>query len=207
MDKMYYAIGEVAKQSGLSTTTLNRWHNNGMLVAHHMSSVGKKKFYSQEQLDKLLNRQQIEQKRIVIGYARVSSHSQKEDLNRQIELLESYLIAQGESFTIISDLGSGMNFNKKGLIKLIQMIEHNEVSKIVITYKDRLVRFGFDLLKQICDIHQTEIEVINHTEKSSDEVELSNDLIEIITAFSARLYGKHSHKKTKLLDVMKDESL
>lgn len=100
-----------------------------------------------------------------------------------------------------------MNFNKKGLIKLIQMIEHNEVSKIVITYKDRLVRFGFDLLKQICDIHQTEIEVINHTEKSSDEVELSNDLIEIITVFSARLYGKHSHKKTKLLDIMKDESL
>ena len=128
-------------------------------------------------------------------------------MNRQIELLESYLIAQGEPFTIISDLGSGMNFNKKGLIKLIQMIEHNEVSKIVITYKDRLVRFGFDLLKQICDIHQTEIEVINHTEKSSDKVELSNDLIEIITVFSARLYGKRSHKKTKLLDVMKDESL
>ena len=82
------------------------------------------------------------EKRITIGYCRVSSHKQKDDLERQIDNVKTYLLAKGQPFEIISDIGSGINYKKKGLQELIRRISQNQVEKVVVLYKDRLLRFG-----------------------------------------------------------------
>ena len=138
-----------------------------------------------------------------MAYARVSSNDQKEDLKRQIIVLESYCAKNGWSFEIIQDLGSGLNYRKRGLIKLIKLICTNQVERLVITHKDRLLRFGAELLFTLCEIFGTEVIIINRTEDSTFEEDLAQDVLEIITVFSARLYGSRSHKNKKIVQQLK----
>ena len=136
--------------------------------------------------------------------ARVSSHDQKEDLERQCGVLESYCAKCGWQFELIKDLGSGMNYNKKGLKQLLEMLFDGKINRLVITHKDRLLRFGAELIFNICEIKNVEVVIINQgdTPKSYEE-ELAADIIEIITVFSARLYGSRSHKNKKLLEQIR----
>lgn len=134
----------------------------------------------------------------MIGYCRVSSNKQKDDLKRQVENVKTYMIAKGYQFEIITDIGSGINYNKKGLNQLIDMITNSEVEKIVILYKDRLVRFGFELIENLCNKYDTTIEIIDNTEKT-EEQELVEDMIQIISVFSARLQGNRANKAKKMI--------
>ncbi len=109
------------------------------------------------------------EKRITIGYCRVSSHKQKDDLERQIDNVKTYLLAKGQPFEIISDIGSGINYKKKGLQELIRRISQNQVEKVVVLYKDRLLRFGFELIEYIASLYNCEIEIIDNTEKSEQQ--------------------------------------
>ena len=109
------------------------------------------------------------EKRITIGYCRVSSHKQKDDLERQIDNVKTYLLAKGQPFEIISDIGSGINYKKKGLQELIRRISQNQVEKFVVLYKDRLLRFGFELIEYIASLYNCEIEIIDNTEKSEQQ--------------------------------------
>ena len=109
------------------------------------------------------------EKRITIGYCRVSSHKQKDDLERQIDNVKTYLLAKGQPFEIISDIGSGINYKKKGLQDLIRRISQNQVEKVVVLYKDRLLRFGFELIEYIASLYNCEIEIIDNTEKSEQQ--------------------------------------
>ena len=186
----YYTINEFSKLIGKSPQTLRNWDKKGYLIPHHKGRNGYR-YYSEEQLNWVLNIKPKE--RIVIGYCRVSSNKQKDDLERQVESVKKYLLAQGKSFKIITDIGSGINYHKKGLQELIKRIENNEVEKVVVLYKDRLVRFGFELIEYIASINNCEIEVIDHTEKT-EEQELVEDLIQIVTVFSCRLQGKRANK-------------
>ena len=136
--------------------------------------------------------------REVIGYRRVSSNKQKDDLQRQIENMKLYLTAQGKPFKIISDIGSGINYKKKGLKELLKLITQNKVEKVVILYKDRLLRFGFELVEYIANLYNCEIEIIDNTEKSEQQ-ELVEDLVQIITVFSCKLQGKRANKARKLV--------
>lgn len=113
------------------------------------------------------------------------------------------MIARGYSFEIITDIGSGINYKKKGLKELIEKINNREVSKVVILYKDRLIRFGYELIEYFCELNGAEIEIIDHDEKSKEE-ELRDDLIQIITVFANRLYGQRSRKTKKLIDEVKN---
>jgi len=108
------------------------------------------------------------------------------------------MIAKGYSFDIITDIGSGINYNKKGLNELIDLITNTEVEKIVILYKGRLLRFGFELVENLCEKYGTTIEIIDNTEKT-EEQELVEDLIQIVTAFSCRLQGKRANKAKKMI--------
>lgn len=108
------------------------------------------------------------------------------------------MIAKGYQFEIIQDIGSGINYNKKGLNKLIDMITNSEIEKVVILYKDRLIRFGYELIENLCNKYGTTIEVIDSTEKS-EEQELVEDLIQIVTVFSCRLQGKRANKAKKMI--------
>ena len=109
------------------------------------------------------------EKRITIGYCRVSSHKQKDDLERQIDNVKTYLLAKGQPFEIISDISSGINYKKKGLQELIRRISQNQIEKVVVLYKDWLLRFGFELIEYIASLYNCETEIIDNTEKSEQQ--------------------------------------
>jgi putative resolvase len=108
------------------------------------------------------------------------------------------MIAKGYFFDVVTDIGSGINYNKKGLNQLIDMITNSEVEKIVILYKDRLLRFGFEIIENLCNKYGTTIEIIDNTERT-EEQELVEDLIQIVTVFSCRLQGKRANKAKKMI--------
>lgn len=192
----YYSIREFSKILGVSAQTLRNWDAKGKLHPHHTSSNGYR-YYSQEQLNQVMNiKPNLD--RLVIGYCRVSSNKQKDYLERQIENMKMYLTAQGKPYEIITDIGSGINYNNKGLKELIQRITQNKVEKIVVLYKDRLLRFGFELVEYIASLHDCNIEIIDNTEKTEQQ-ELVEDLVQIITVFSCKLQGKRSNKARKLV--------
>ena len=198
----YYSIHEFSKRIGVSAQTLRNWDNNGKLHPHHTTASGYR-YYSEEQIHQILNIKP-KKNRVIIGYCRVSSQKQKEDLERQIDHVKTYLLAKGQPFEIISDIGSGINYKKKGLQELIKRISENQVDKVVVLDKDRLLRFGFELVEYIASLYNCEIEIIDHTEKS-DQQELVEDLVQIITGFSCKLQGKRAKKAKKLVQELIQE--
>ena len=201
----YYSIGEFANQIGKTIQTLRNWDKKGILKPSHVTKGGTR-YYSEEQLNHFLglkSEKQINKK--IIGYCRVSSHKQKDDLERQIENVKTYMYAKGYQFEIITDIGSGINYNKRGLNQIIDMVTHSEVEKIVVLYKDRLIRFGYELIENLCDKFGTVIEIIDSTEKT-DEQELVEDLVQIITVLSCRLQGKRANKAKKMIkELLEDD--
>ena len=158
----YYSIHEFSKIIGVSAQTLRNWDSNGKLHPHHTTTSGYR-YYSDEQLSQVMNVKP--RNRITIGYCRVSSHKQKDDLERQIDNVKTYLMAKGQPFEIISDIGSGIDYKKKGLRELIKRISQNQVEKVVVLYKDRLLGFGFELVEYIASLYNCEIEIIDNTDK------------------------------------------
>ena len=200
----YYSIGQFAKLIGKTEQTLRNWDKSGVLKPSHVAPSGFR-YYSQEQLNHFLGIKNIKPERKIIGYCRVSSNKQKDDLERQVQYVKEYMIAKGYQFEIITDVGSGINYNKQGLNKLINMITNNEVEKIVILSKDRLVRFGYELIENLCLKYGTTIEIIDNTEKT-EEQELVEDLVQIITVFSCKLHGKRANKAKKMIqELVKDD--
>ncbi len=189
-------IGEAAKLLGVSVQTLRKWERTGELTPDRKSQGGTRYY----QLDRLLGVRDVETD-LTIAYARVSSHDQKDDLKRQAQRLESYCTAKGWSFEVIQDLGSGMNYRKRGLKRLLDLILDRRISRLVLTHKDRLLRFGAELVFTLCEARQVEVVIINQGQEASFEEELAQDVLEIITVFSARLYGSRSHKNRKLLEA------
>ena len=193
-------ISEAARILGVTTTTLRNWDKKGLLKPDELTK-GKARRYRIESL-RNINRNIIFTKDDLktIAYARVSSHDQKEDLTRQVQLLELYCAKHGYKYEVIQDIGSGMNYYKKGLTKLIDLILDNQVQRLILTHKDRLLRFGAELVFSICEAKNVEIIIINQGDETpSFEEELAKDVLEIITVFSARLYGSRSKKNKKLI--------
>ena len=201
----YYSIGQFAKAIGKTTKTLRNWDKNGKLKPVRVEDTGYR-YYSQEQLNHFLGlklEKQINKK--IIGYCRVSSHKHKDDLERQIENVKTYMYAKGYQFEIITDIGSGINYNKKGLNQIIDMVTNSEVEKIVVLYKDRLIRFGYELIENLCNKFGTIIEIIDNTEKTEQQ-ELVEDLVQIVTVFSCRLQGKRANKAKKMIkELIEDD--
>ena len=194
----YYSIGKFSRLIGKNAQTLREWDKKGELKPHHITPSGYR-YYSQEQLNHFLGlKGVVANTKKVIGYCRVSSNKQKDDIERQIDNVKTYMIAKGYQFDVITDIGSGINYNKKGLNQLIDMITDSKVEKIVVLYKDRLLRFGFEIIENLCKKYGTIIEIIDNTEKTEDQ-ELVEDLIQIVTVFSCRLQGKRANKAKKMI--------
>lgn len=200
---MYLSINKVAKQLNKSAQTLRNWEKTGELVPAYKTKSGYR-YYTEEQINKLLGKE--EKERITIGYCRVSSKKQEDDLKRQVENMRSFLCAKGYKFEIITDIGSGINYNKNGLNTLIGKILNEEVDKVVVLHKDRLLRFGFELIENLCKRYGTSIEVVDNTPKT-EEQELVEDLVQIITVFSCKLQGKRANKMKKVIAELKDENI
>jgi len=195
-------IGEAADALGVSVQTLRRWEAEGRLKPDERTSGGQRR-YDLARLRPEMFRGNDPADRKTIAYARVSSHDQKDDLERQRQVLEAYCASQGWTFEIVSDLGSGMNYHKKGLRLLLRAILDDKVGRLVVLHKDRLLRFGAELVFAICEAKNVEVVIVNKGEDATFEEDLAKDVLEIITVFSARLYGLRSCKNKTLLDGLK----
>lgn len=189
MEKIYKPK-DVSKMLGVTVNTLQRWDRDGKFKASR--NAANRRYYTQSQLNKFLGKKNH---RKVVLYARVSSGSQKDDLQSQMNYLMNFVNANGIiPDALISEVGSGLNYKRKKWNQLLVEVEEREIDKIYVTYKDRFVRFGFDWFQQFCERHGTEIVVLNNP-KTSPETELVNDLISIIHVFSCRIYGLRRYNK------------
>ena len=193
----FFSIRDAAKALGVSPQTLRRWERNKKIMPSHRTPGGQRR-YTLAQLQPVADTNKPSDLP-TIAYARVSSHDQKEDLQRQVHMLEMYCSAKGWAFSVIKDLGSGMNYNKRGLKQLLEQIMNGGISRLVLTHKDRLLRFGAELVFSLCAVKNVEVVIINQGDEPSFEEELAKDVLEIITVFSARLYGSRSHKNKELM--------
>jgi predicted site-specific integrase-resolvase len=199
MDR-YVSIGAAAKRLGVSITTLRRWDAEGKLVAERTPAGHRRYLASDISTFNPLGLDTAALIRPTVAYARVSSHDQRDDLARQVKVLEMYCASHGWQFEVISDLGSGMNYRKIGLTGLLERIIDDRVGRLVLTHKDRLLRFGAELVFAVCEAKHVEVIIINQGQDRTFEEELASDVLEIVTVFSARMYGARSHKNKKLID-------
>lgn len=192
------SIGKFAKKVGLTTASLRRMHESGECIPYHITKGGTR-YYSLDQLKDFSTADK--KKKLVIGYCRVSNLSQKDDLEIQTNNIKSYMYAKGYEFEIISDIGSGIDYKKKGLQELLNKINGQDISKIIILHKDKLIGFGFELIEYLCKINDVEIEIIDNTEQSKKE--MSDNLVQIVTIFANCLYGQQSKKTKQLINGVK----
>lgn len=197
MDRLV-GICNAAQTLGVSITTLRRWEACGRLVAEH--TAGGHRRYDLAKLRPEMFRAKVAAAWRTVADARVSSHDQQDDLERQKQVLELFCARQGWTFEVIADLGSGMNYHKKGSKRLLDAIIDGQIGRLVSTHKDRLLRFGAELVFAICEAKNVEIVILNQGEDTTFEENLAKDVLEIITMFSARLYRSRSRKNQKLLD-------
>jgi len=180
------SIGKIAQALGVCVMTIRRWHAAGSLIPDFMTKGGHRR-YDMNRVKTIF--QPIKDERLTIGYCRVSSADQLSDLETQKIVSERESAPQKNSI-IICDRGSGINFKKRGLLELLKRIMTGEVREVIITHKDRLVRFGFELIERIANEFGAKITILNREEKEPPfEEELAKDLITIITVFSSHLYG------------------
>lgn len=196
------SIGECAETLGVSVKTVRRWSDSGKLRFERAPSGHRR--YNLQDVKRIKPKTLADlEDRITINYARVSSHDQKADLARQVLMLETFSTTKGWQFETIQDLGSGLNYKKKGLQKLLKRILKGDVGRLVLTHKDRLLRFGSELVFAMCEEFETEVVIVNKSEADQTfEQELVTDMIELVTVMSARMYGARSHKNKKLIDGM-----
>lgn len=199
---MLMNIKEASEYLHVAQGTLRRWEREGLIKPSR--TEGGHRRYSEEDLLLLLSKKGMisSSDKYTIGYCRVSTNAQKDDLQRQIDTVSNYCAAKGYQFKMISDIGSGLNYKKTGLNKLIELICTNQIDRIVINYKDRLVRNGFELIEKVCKMHNVSIEIINLTEDNNKN-ELVDDVLSIITVYSAKLYGSRSHKNKEINETNK----
>ena len=190
-----YTIREACDILQIDATTLRRWDREGKIHCIRLSNNFRR--VPEEEINRILG---VKSNRIDALYARVSSNYQKSDLYNQINRLKSL----HPDAIVYSDIRSGLKFNRKGFSELLDRIENNQINNIYITHRDRLARFGFDLIEAICRIHNTKIIETDGEEIASANEELTRDLISIITSFSARLYGLRSHKMKNILEAVKE---
>lgn len=199
------SIGKFAKSLGVSIQTLRNWDKEGKLKPTYVTENGYR-YYSEDLLNKFRNIKNVNKiKKKNILYARVSTKSQKDDLDRQVDNLKQYAYSKGYSFEIITDIGSGINYKREGLLKMINLVECGEVDRIIVLYKDRLIRFGYDLIEYICKLNDTKIEIVDNSTISKEQ-ELTEDLIQIITVFANKLYGARSKKTINLIKSVKENA-
>ena len=194
----YYSSNAVTKLLGVTAQTLRNWDKEGKLKPAYTKSNGYR-YYSEDSILSYTQERKTKKDLHVIGYARVSSKKQSDDLERQVDNLKTYIESKYSSYEIITDIGSGINYKKPGLKKLIDLVNKKQVDIIVVLYKDRLLRFGFDLVEYFSKINNVSIEVLDRINKTQDE-ELVEDLIQIITVFSCKLQGKRKAKTKEILE-------
>ena len=192
-------VGVAARYLGLHPMTVRRWIDAGKIQAVQM---GREARIPMSEIERLLGEQPSG---TVALYGRVSGHGQKADLARQIEVLQDWADTErpGRDITVISDIGSGLNANRKGLQRLIKLAQERRIVEVVVTYPDRLSRFGVEYLEALLLTCSVRLTVLHQAEKVEAEQELADDLIALVASFAGRLYGRRSQKSRELVACVK----
>jgi putative resolvase len=193
---------EVCRRLGISYSILSRWVREGRIRA--IRTAGGVFRIPESEARRIAEGLPISKVVRAVIYARVSSPDQKSDLERQVEYLTQYCSSKGYRVTdVLSDIASGLKTDRKGLLKLFNYVINRQVDVVVVTYRDRLTRFGFEYLEHFFKQFGVRIEVMFDEEPKNAYQELVEDLIEIITSFAEKLYGMRSHKKKRLVEGFK----
>jgi len=194
---------EVCRILGVSYPTLRRWIKEGRIRA--IQTLGGKYRIPESEVRRLLSGSGVVGKEVrAVIYVRVSSSDQRSDLERQTQYLMQYCSAKGYRVVdVLSDVASGLRTDRKGLQKLFNYVVNKQVDVVVVTYKDRLTRFGFEYLEHFFKQYGVNVEVAFGEEPRDAYQELVEDLITIVTSFAGKLYGMRSHRKKKLVEGFK----
>ena len=194
---VFVSIGKVCELLGISLSTAYRWIKSGKLKSE-FRTIGKHRRFNLSSIHSQFIPSSNNNK-LTLLYSRVSSHDQKNDLiTQQSKLLHFAQINRFNNIKLISDLGSGLNFKKSGLNQLLQLILTQQIQTLIINHKDRLLRFGSELIFKLCEFYHIKVIILEDKSLSFEE-SLTHDVIELMTVFCAKLYGKRSHKnKLKL---------
>jgi len=183
---------EVSEMLNVTVRTLQKWDMDGKLEANRTPTTNRR-YYTQDQINEYLGKKDRQSDKIVI-YCRVSSQSQKPDLEGQIEFLRQYANAKGYIVDeIISEIGSGLNYNRKRWNELLTNIQEKRISKVIVSHKDRFIRFGYEWYEKFVERYGCTIEVVNN-ETTSPQEEMIQDLVSIVHCFSCRIYGLRKYK-------------
>ncbi|MDY2882264.1 MAG: IS607 family transposase [Romboutsia timonensis] len=194
---------KAAEIAGVNEDTIRRWDAEGKIKC--IRTEGGHRRCDRDSLMKYLYKtDKVIPEKVTLIYARVSTRNRLNDLERQKERLELYCAAKGWNYKIVTDIGSGLNYKKKGLLDLIRLIETEQVERLVLNYKDRLLRFGSEIIFEICKYHDVEVVVVSEEDSKSYEEELVEDVLSIITVFSSKLYGSRSHKNKSIVEKNKE---
>ena len=198
-----YKPKEFAELLNVSVLTLQRWDNAGKLKAFRTPT--NRRYYTYEQYQKYMGITTLNKKTVI--YTRVSTSNQKDALKNQVEFLKQYVNGKGIIVdTVIEDYGSGLNYNRKQWNKLIDECMTNEIGTIIITHKDRFVRFGFDWFEKFLNKFGVKFIIVNN-ESLSPQEELVQDIISILHVFSCRIYGLRKYEKKIKEDIEVEKSI
>lgn len=208
LSKPFYKPGQIAKLLNVTPKTISNYCDKGILVAITDPKTNMRSITAESLLNFLQDKNMValDDERSDAIYARVSTVKQKDDLKRQIDHLKIFAVDHNPKNLIVkSDIGSGLNDNRKELNQLLNLVQNDKINRIFIMYKDRLTRFGFNYIKQICDFHNTEIIIVSNEEndKSLSE-ELAEDIIAMIHSSSYKLTGM-KHKISKATNTIKGD--
>ena len=193
-----YTIKGGKKILGVTTWTIQQWDRQGKIRC--VRTIGEHGRIPESEIKRILG---LKEERIFVGYARVSYSTQRDDMERQKQLISNYAKEKGYGdIQVLTDIGSGLKENRKSFLKLLDMVSERRISKVIIAYEDRLTRFSIETLKKMFTNFGTEIEVINYEEKIPQE-ELVEDLITIVSHFAGKLYGMRSHRYREVIEGVK----
>ena len=189
MNGQFITTKEAKKTLQVCEDTLRRWADNGLFPS--IRTPGGQRLYNIQQFLRSKSEQPgSEEPKQSICYCRVSSQGQKDDLQRQI----TYMQEKFPNHRIITDIGSGINFRRKGLCTILELSSKGLVTEVVVAYRDRLCRFAFELVQRFFQLHDTRLVVLNQEMDSSGQSELAEDLLAIVNVFNCRVNGKRKYK-------------
>ncbi|MCD6164542.1 MAG: IS607 family transposase [Candidatus Odinarchaeota archaeon] len=198
-------LKEACRLLGVHPNTLRKWDKQGKIRV--VRTVGGRRRIPESEVKRLMGIKEIDVSRRAAIYVRVSSHDQKQkgDLERQKQHLLKYARTRNyEVAAILEDVASGLDENRKGLNKLFNMVDRREIGVVIVSFKDRLTRFGFKYLERYFSSHNVKIEVVDVEEPKDVHQELVEDLIAIVSSFAGKLYGLRSHKYKKVVKGVKE---
>jgi len=195
----YLTTREFAEIIGVSRSTVISWIKSGRITAY---SVNGRWRIPHTEVERLLKG--VQRIRRIAIYARVSSNTQKNDLERQVESLKLWVSKNfpNAEYIIVTDVASGLNEDRRGLRKLIEIAKRKEIQAVVVAYRDRLTRFGFEYLKVLFNTLGVDVYFAFQEEPKDYVQELVEDFVEIVTSFASRIYGKRSKRYKEVVSCI-----